>query len=99
MMTQVCERQDPLRERYQVAPEDATITDRARTTGGIGTDPFHGAVVPGSEDYGVEWPFGIHRAVGGIMTPRILEMCCALPSPPAWTRPFACSPTDSVVIW
>lgn len=63
--TRVRERQDPLRERYKVTPEEAAITDRARTTGGVGTDPFHGAVVPGSEDYGVEWAFGIHHAVGG----------------------------------
>jgi uncharacterized OsmC-like protein len=28
-------------------------------------DPFHGKVIPGSEDHGVEWSFGIHRAVGG----------------------------------
>ncbi len=59
------ERQDPLRERYGVAPEEAKIIDKARTTGGIDTDPFHGQVVPGSQDYGVKWAFGIHRAVGG----------------------------------
>ena len=61
----VPERQDPLRERYKDAPDEAAITDRARTTGGTDTDPFHGQVVPGSEDHGVTWPFGIHRAVGG----------------------------------
>jgi uncharacterized OsmC-like protein len=58
-------RQDPLRKHYKVSPEDARITDRAKTSGGTGMDPFHGKVVPGSEDHGVEWPFGIHRAVGG----------------------------------
>jgi len=58
-------RQDPLRKHYKVSPEDARITDRAITTGGTGLDPFHGKVVPGSEDYGIVWPFGIHRAVGG----------------------------------
>jgi uncharacterized OsmC-like protein len=57
--------QDPLRERYKEAPEDALITDRARTTGGVVTDPFHGAVIPGSKEYGIVWPFGIHQAVGG----------------------------------
>jgi hypothetical protein len=62
---EVRSRQDPLRKHYKVSPEDARITDRAKTTGGTGTDPFHGNVVPGSEDYGVVWPFGIHRAVGG----------------------------------
>lgn len=63
--TLVRSRQDPLRERYRVAPEEARITDRARAVGGIGFDPFHGRVVPGSRDYGVAWDFGIHRAVGG----------------------------------
>jgi len=58
-------RQDPLRKRYREVPEDARITDRAVATGGTGMDPFHGKVVPGSEDHGVVWPFGIHRAVGG----------------------------------
>lgn len=61
----VRERQAPLRHRYQTKPEDARITDRARTTGGTDLDPFHGRVVPGDRDYGVTWPFGIHRAVGG----------------------------------
>jgi uncharacterized OsmC-like protein len=63
--TDVRSRQDPLRKHYKVSPEDAVITDRAITTGGTGMDPFHGKVVPGSEDHGVVWPFGIHRAVGG----------------------------------
>ncbi|HEV2236382.1 MAG TPA: OsmC family protein [Ktedonobacterales bacterium] len=58
-------RQQPLRDRYKVAPAEALITDHARTINGVETDPFHGTVVPGSQDYGVEWPFGIHRAVGG----------------------------------
>jgi uncharacterized OsmC-like protein len=58
-------RQDPLRKQYKVSPENARIKDRAITHGGTGMDPFHGKVVPGSEDHGVEWPFGIHRAVGG----------------------------------
>lgn len=63
--TEVRARQDPLRSRYRDKPRDALIVDRARTAGGSDTDPFHGTVVPGSEDYGVEWPFGIHHAVGG----------------------------------
>jgi len=62
---EVRSRQDPLRKHYKVSPEDARITDRAITTGGTGTDPFHGQVVPGTEDYGAVWPFGIHRAIGG----------------------------------
>jgi len=58
-------RQEPLRERYQVAPEEAKITDRARTSWDVDADPFHGQVIPGSQDYGEKWAFGIHRAVGG----------------------------------
>jgi len=64
-LVDVRSRQDPLRKHYREAPEDARITDRAVTTGGTGMDPFHGKVVPGTEDYGVVWPFGIHRAIGG----------------------------------
>src|SRR5690606_21626049 len=76
--TSVRERQDPLRERYRTAPDEAAITDRARTVGGVGTDPFHGFVVPGSEDSGVEWPFGIHRAVGGYHdAPNPGDVLCA----------------------
>lgn len=58
-------RQDPLRERYQEAPGEALITDRAKTTGGVETDPFHGHVVAGSKEFGMVWPFGIHSAIGG----------------------------------
>src|SRR5574342_492627 len=58
-------RQDPLRKRYREFPEEAKITDRAKTIGGTESDPFHGKVVPGSEDHGVVWSFGIHRAIGG----------------------------------
>jgi uncharacterized OsmC-like protein len=58
-------RQQPLIERYREEPEAAQITDRARTRGGLGEDPFHGRVVIGREDHGVELRFGIHRAVGG----------------------------------
>ena len=58
-------RQAPLRELYGKTPEEALITDRGKSTGGLDTDPFHGYVKPGSKDYGVVWPFGIHKAVGG----------------------------------
>jgi uncharacterized OsmC-like protein len=64
-VVEVRSRQDPLRKHYKVSPEDARITDKAVTTGGTQMDPFHGKVVPGSEDHGIVWPFGIHRAVGG----------------------------------
>jgi uncharacterized OsmC-like protein len=71
-------RQQPLRERYKVAPAEALITDHARTINGVETDPFHGTVVPGGQDYGVEWPFGIHRAVGGYHDgPNPGDLLCA----------------------
>ena len=59
-------RQDRLRERYRQHPEEARITDRGRTTHGDLGDPVHAWAVPGSQDYGVEWELGIHRAVGGL---------------------------------
>jgi uncharacterized OsmC-like protein len=61
----VRDRQDPLRERYKNNPQEAAITDRAKTSGGSTSDPFHGTIQPGKPDYGVSWPFGIHHAVGG----------------------------------
>jgi uncharacterized OsmC-like protein len=71
-------RQNPLRERYKQAPDEALITDLARTTGGVDTDPFHGQVVPGSQDYGIVWPFSIHRAVGGYHDgPNPGDLLCA----------------------
>lgn len=74
----VRERQDPLRERYKSAPEEAAITDRARTSEGTETDPFHGFVLPGDEEFGIRWPFGIHRAVGGYHdAPNPGDVLCA----------------------
>lgn len=71
-------RQNPLRERYKEAPGDALITDRAKTTGGVATDPFHGFVVPGSQDYGIVWPFSIHSVVGGYHDgPNPGDLLCA----------------------
>jgi len=58
-------RQAPLRARYKEIPKDALIVDHSRTADGVKTDPFHGYVIPGSKDYGIIWPFGIHSAVGG----------------------------------
>lgn len=59
----VLERQEPLRRHYRETPEDAWITDRGRTTGGTGLDPFHGTVIAGEGE--LQWDIGIHRAVGG----------------------------------
>ncbi len=58
-------RQDRLRALYDESPEKAWITDRGRTVWNAGLDPFHGRLRAGSQDYGLVWPFGIHRAVGG----------------------------------
>lgn len=59
------ERQEPLRARYRVHPEEALIVDGAKARAEIELDPVHGRVRPGGQDYGVTWEFGIHRAVGG----------------------------------
>jgi uncharacterized OsmC-like protein len=74
----VRQRQEPLRERYKTMPEEARITDRARSVAGVRTDPFHGSFAPGSQDYGITWPFGIHRAVGGFHDgPNPGDLLCA----------------------
>lgn len=72
------ERQEPLRKRYRERPKEGLIRDRARTTSNASTDPVHGYVEPGSQDYGVSWSFGIHRAVGGDHdAPNPGDMLCA----------------------
>jgi uncharacterized OsmC-like protein len=58
------QRQDPLRERYRTAAEEARIVDGAKTIMHGSEDPFHAAVVAGDE-HGAPWRVGIHRAVGG----------------------------------
>lgn len=65
-ISEMVRRQDGLRARYREVPGDALITDRGRTTEGDLADPVHVWAVPGSQPYGVEWPLGIHRAVGGL---------------------------------
>lgn len=72
------ERQEPLRKHYREEPSDALITDRAKTSNNASADPVHGRVEPGSQDYGVSWSFGIHRAVGGDHdAPNPGDMLCA----------------------
>lgn len=61
----VREHQNPLIKRYKKSPEEAQVTDHARTTRTDLTDPFHGGVEPGSEDHGIIWNFGVHKGVGG----------------------------------
>jgi uncharacterized OsmC-like protein len=58
------QRQDPLRERYRTAPDEARIADSAKTVMNGSEGPFHATVVAGNE-HGASWCVGIHRAVGG----------------------------------
>ena len=58
------QRQDPLRERYRTAADEARIIDSAKTVMNGSEDPFHASVVAGDE-HGASWRVGIHRAVGG----------------------------------
>ena len=61
----VCSRQDPLRERYRTAPAEALITDCACTLYDADRDAFHGQVMPGGHRREAVFDFGIHEAVGG----------------------------------
>lgn len=77
----VKQRQDPLRERYRTAPDEARITDSAKTAMNGSEDPFHAKVAPG-EAYGASWCVGIHRVIGGyhdIPNPGDI-LCAALAS-------------------
>jgi len=58
------QRQDPLRERYRTAADEARIIDSAKTLTNGSEDPFHATVAAG-EEHGALWRVGIHRAVGG----------------------------------
>jgi hypothetical protein len=69
-------RQEALREWYKYAHGEALIIERAKTTGGVQSDPFLGTALPGSKAYGAQWPFGIHFAVGGFHdAPNLLCRC------------------------
>lgn len=77
----VGKRQALLKDRYRDRPREAVITDYARTIWHEEGDAVHGRLNLGrsvggaemevkyadwdDEEYGVEWPTGIHRAVGG----------------------------------
>ena len=41
--------QEALREWYKYAHGEALITERAKTTGGVQSDPFVGTALPGSK--------------------------------------------------
>jgi uncharacterized OsmC-like protein len=69
-------RQAPLRARYLHDPEQATIVKRAGTGAAQGADALHGLVAPDAR-YGVSWPYGIDRAVGGLHdAPNPGELLC-----------------------
>jgi uncharacterized OsmC-like protein len=72
----VRQRQAPLRARYARDPEDAVIRKRAHTVDGGSADALHGLVAPDAR-YGVTWPYGIDRAVGGLHdAPNPGELLC-----------------------
>lgn len=72
----VLTRQAPLRASYAEQPDKAVIYKRVQTQFREGRDALHGTVVPGA--YGVVWPYGIDRAVGGMHdAPNPGEMLCA----------------------
>jgi uncharacterized OsmC-like protein len=81
-MSVVAKRHAPLRARYEQRPEEARIRKRVRSVPAAGSDPFHGAVTPDNladpgSPYGVEWRYGIDRAVGGLHdVPNPGEMLC-----------------------
>jgi uncharacterized OsmC-like protein len=82
-MSIVGQRQAPLRRHYRQQPQRAMITKRVRTGGSPAADPFHGTVTPDNladahSPYGVQWHYGIDRAVGGLHdAPNPGEMLCA----------------------
>jgi uncharacterized OsmC-like protein len=62
-MSEVRDRQLPLRELYRDQPSEAISAKRARTSGS--GDLFHGEVEVG-DGYGVRFHYGIDRKVGGL---------------------------------
>ena len=77
METTVYLAQKPLRARYGVTPELATVTDHARTCGQSLDDPFRSSVEP-MDGCGVVVPIGTHAALGGPHdAPTPGDMLCA----------------------
>jgi uncharacterized OsmC-like protein len=70
-------RQAPLRALYTKEPGAAVIVKRAQTLAGREHDALHGVVSP-DPAYGVAWPYGIDRAIGGLHDlPNPGELLCA----------------------
>jgi uncharacterized OsmC-like protein len=77
MKSIVFRRQAPLRAAYKDRPEEAVIYKRVRTGYAPGVNALHGTVIPG-DGYGVAWPYGIDRAVGGMHdAPNPGDIICA----------------------
>jgi len=73
----VKERQQPLNENYTKNPGEAWITDVAVIEGKNLGDPFHTSVCI-NEELKVDFPVGIHRAVGGYHDfPNSGDLLCA----------------------
>lgn len=69
--------QKPLRTTYKTSPEQALITDHARTCGDSPSDPFHSKVEP-MIGCNVVVPIGTHAAVGGLHdAPTPGDLLCA----------------------
>lgn len=77
MQTSVYNAQKPLKEKYKLAPDLAMVTDHARTTGEVASDPFHSKVEP-MVGCGITIPVGVHAAVGGLHdAPTPGDLLCA----------------------
>jgi organic hydroperoxide reductase OsmC/OhrA len=75
MTDMVVRRQEPLRKLYRERPDQAQITDHARTAN-VGRNPFHGQAITGDSQISLD--FGIHRAIGGDHDlPNPGDMLCA----------------------
>ena len=74
----VSTRQDPLCIHYKTVPEDALITDKAKTISNVEGNPFRGTVKIGQDEHAVSLQYGLHSAVGGYHDgPNPGDMLCA----------------------
>jgi uncharacterized OsmC-like protein len=77
MQMSVYSAQKPLRVKYKEAPGSAMVVDHAKTSGKVGSDPFHSEVEP-MDGCGISIPVGVHAAVGGLHdAPTPGDLLCA----------------------
>jgi uncharacterized OsmC-like protein len=77
MQMSVYSAQKPLRVKYKEAPWSAMVVDHAKTSGKVGSDPFHSEVEP-MDGCGISIPVGVHAAVGGLHdAPTPGDLLCA----------------------